>query len=289
MIQIRVEGARRWSQHLADIEVGIRRGPTGLSRKTVKFIATQIAAWNKINFDRGISFVKGKGIWFKRVAEKATPIHYRTLVFSRQANHIGFLHPTMEQLKYKASQVDELKDTRRLYKSVTNADDRNFRILVRGNAIVFGTDVPYADKHLYGRYATFKLGSTERRRLRERVPPPGKGEGGAASIMSPRYGKISISEVEERPSFGAKLKRIKKKIGSEEYERRRNNARAYYVLLGWAKKNYPLRTRLPIRNWYRALPSEMVVFFVEIIWMDLMRKRISLTKRGVQARIGYMP
>lgn len=280
MIQIRVEGARRFSKLLAEIPTAIRRGASGLSRKAVSDLKERIAAWNKINFDKGIQVYKGKTIWYKKVSEKASPINYKTLVFSRRVNTIGFLNPTMDQLKYKAGQVDELKDTLRLYRSVTNPRDSNFRCEIRGSSIVFGTNVPYADKHINGKSETFQFGATEKRRLRERVPPPKTTAGEPVSI-----GGIGIAF--EGPPRSERLKRIKKKLGSKEYRRRQQNDRAYYILYNWAKKNYPVKKKLPVRNWYVPMSDEVKYSIVQTIWNDLISRRIS--RMRAQYTAGYEP
>jgi len=265
MIQIRVEGTRRFSRLLAEIQTGIRRGASGLSRKAISDLKVRVAAWNKINFDR------------KKRSEEWDRIDYRTLVFSRKANYIGFPNPSMEQLKLTARRISAMLDHGGLYRSVTDPKDRNFRCEIRGTNLVFGTKIPYSDKHINGKSETFSFGAVEKRRLRERVPPPRE----RPEDVSYHAIYKSAGTQEER------LKRIRKKIGSKEYRFRQQNTRAYYVLYNWAKNNYPLKKKLPIRNWYDPMTDEVKYSIVQIIWQDMIWRRIR--RMRAQYTAGYEP
>lgn len=239
-----MEGTRKYSRLLTEISNNIRRGPSGLTKPAVAAIAARLASWNKSNYD-----VKMRpGGW-------RSP-SWRTLVFSRELNYFaGIPNPSMSQIEAKANSTKSLIDREgagrgysdTLYKGVTDSTNKNFRVSIRRNAIVIGTDVPYADKHLFGKSQSFEFGSTEKARLKQRVPPPP-----ASSLKS------------------SARKRLKKKIGSEEFRRRQQNDRAYYVIFNWAKKKYPITKTLPHRSWIVKIPEDIRSFFSDVIQKDFM-------------------
>lgn len=240
-----MEGARKYSRLLTEISNNIRRGPSGLTKPAVAAIAARVASWNKSNFD----IKKHPGGW-------RSP-SWRTLVFSRSMNYYGGIRNiSMGMVESKANSVNSLvdregggrvyKDT--LYKGVTDSTNKNFRVMIRRNAIVIGTDVPYADKHLFGKSQTFVFGETEQTRLKQRVPPPPVG-------MTPKT---------------AARQRLKKKIGLGEFRRRQQNERAYYIIFNWAKKKYPITKTLPHRSWIVKIPEDIRSFFSDVIQKDFM-------------------
>lgn len=165
------------------------------------------------------------------------------------------------------ARTKRLFDTKRLFKSATQSTDPDFRIGYRRNAIVIGTSVPYADKHLQttkGDYThTFRFGPQEKQRLIERVKKPD--EARVAKIRKLRYIRNFDGDM-ITTSAGTGRKRMSDK----EYNKRLYNARSFYVLWNWAEKRYPITCNIPKRTWFRQMPEEVKTAIIIMVKFDLL-------------------
>ena len=219
-IRVKAPGVNRL---VAAFRKAVRRGATSLSRRSIRNIAQIVADRNRKGFDE--------------VARTGRRISMYHAVFTRRRNGIKGRNATVGIIIAQTNNIKPLQDTNRLMRSFTEPAHREFKVEVGRRGIRIKSLVPYGSRHLRGGQDSFKFGRTEKKRLRNRVPPPPKkGEG-----------KTNRTEVA-----------------------RRNN-RAFYRLRSIARDRYPTSARIPKRDYIRNLTDADTARINLIIANDLRR------------------
>jgi hypothetical protein len=230
------------------------------------------------------------GRQFRAMQQTSKRISLPEVVFSRVKNYVGGRNDSIRIIEAKIWKLLPLKDTGRLYESVTNADSPDIRVEVTSAAIAIINLVPYAPKHMTGVtlvninvYDLFEFGALEQQRLRDRVPPPPiKGTRDArrkhprkrdqGNVKGLKGDVLSLADahthhiIEQYGYNPEKFLTESKDIGDLK------SSRPYYRLYNWAKNRYPTSEALPKRNWIYPLPPEVVQRIGSMIILDLMER-----------------